>query len=291
MQPWPRGRALSNDITPDAWKTKLGNSPAKTVLVKISEVANESGFGWPSLAHICDRTELSNRQVQRVLQVFEEIGLIARTKTTLQSGKVVPAMQIALELLGKDLRVEFRAAFLRAQSKLPVEEGVSETVGQPVSETSESVSETQKGVSETHPPHPLYGGTAIEPSGNQPPYPPRGESEFSLHPLLLHHAADEVMRACGWTVEGDRRLRNAVLAQLRLASMQGEALPLASARMICAWAEHLDASAEGLLRGSPYGPKKFIGLGKWNDRDSWHWDTQKLDRRRDARVGMWQGAR
>ena len=69
---------MSVDVTPLAYKTKLGNPTAKSVLVLLSDCANDEGYGWPSVERIAEKTEIAARTVMRILQVFVDIGLIEK---------------------------------------------------------------------------------------------------------------------------------------------------------------------------------------------------------------------
>ncbi len=264
---------MSNDVQPIAWKTKLGNSPAKTVLVMLAEVANSAGFGFPSVPTVCDRTELSERQVLRVLQCFQQIGLIVKTKGI--EGRYKYGFQITMSMLGMDLRKEFHDAFMKAQGK-----SVSETVNGPVSETPKTVSETLFTVSETVPPHPLYGGTVNEPSLNHPPTPASGGCE-GLNPVLLAEAIDLVMRGCDVS---NRRKRPLIRAALEQAGRSGESVIETANRIVHAWKEQANCNGRGLLRGA-YGFDKFIGNGIWADDGTWLWDQKELRNYQNARVG------
>ncbi len=161
---------MSVDVTVPAWKTKLGNAPAKQVLVMLADAANSQGVCHPDTAYICDRTELDKRTVLRVFQVFSDIGLVTRTrgKGLLCNGRTCNQIfHINLGMLGGDLVETFRKTMLLVQGKLQVitrvsVASVSETH---VSETSKCVSETPTSVSETLPPYPLLGRTIKEPSG------------------------------------------------------------------------------------------------------------------------------
>lgn len=272
---------MSNDVTAPAWKTKLKSSPAKTVLVRLAESANEDGFGYPSIKHICEQTELSKRQVQRVLQVFQEIGLVAKGPGGMgPKGPYKYSFQINMSMLQKDLCVSFRMAFLKAQGK-SISEGVSETVKQPVSETLKGVSETPKSVSETLPPHPLYGGTVMEPSGTASGASASG-GEHEVHPVIVSDIVDGVMRGCGVS---NRRRRPAITEAVKLAIMLGEVPQTLAARMVEAWQEQAEMNNQGLLR-LVFGLERFLSDGKWNHPETWHWNHEKLDRQREARVGV-----
>ncbi len=239
---------------------------------------------FPSIAEIAEDAMVSERQCQRVMDALERKGVIRREYPA-GKGRGKTTFYIFCELdcrvadsdwaAGKVARRDADASpkgchgvtLLAGKKAAPVlvervTEGCHKGDILPRAYKEEHEQEQQEQV---HPPTPLPGG-----------------ERFAVHPLLLSEAVDGVMRACRWT---DRRQRHTVSTQLRLAVSLGEELALVAARMIAAWSQHLDAAADGLLRGAAYGPKKFIGLGMWNDVDGWHWDVELLRRRAEASVG------
>ncbi len=239
---------MSKEITPLAYQTKLGNATAKHVLVLIADVCNADGFGWPGLDMIVELTEVSMRTVRRLLQVFEAIGLMERSKHTLQQGRYagmeVTAYQIHVEMLGGDLQAEFATAYRQAQSKGAKsddeagEEGVAATSDEcrrdtkNVAATCRGVAETQKGVAATLPPHPLLGRTVKEPSSGTTPIAPEGgvcaetvdgESvgEDGLTDGQREHLATVTDPAKRWSYEAWYREETA--RKLRVSAEQGAA--------------------------------------------------------------------
>jgi pyocin large subunit-like protein len=75
---------MSHKITPGAYKTKLGNATAKSILAMLGNVVNADGFGWPSVRYIAKGVEVNPRTVQRIIQVFVDIGLIERRQHLLR---------------------------------------------------------------------------------------------------------------------------------------------------------------------------------------------------------------
>jgi Helix-turn-helix domain len=166
---------VSHDVTSPAYKTKLGNPTAKSVLVVLADAANPEGFGWPSVSYMAAQTELSERQVMRIIQVFQEIQLIEKLPGC--AGKYKYAFQINMKMLGSDLSSQFGDRFQYAHGQKSVSETHVEIVpGTPVETvpgTEKSVPRTEKSVPGTLPPHPLIGRTVIEPLENHSPYPPQ----------------------------------------------------------------------------------------------------------------------
>lgn len=267
---------MSNDVTSPAWMTKLGNSTAKSVLALLGDYANAEGLGFPSIPTICDRTELSLRQVLRIMQVFQEIGLLNKFKVLRPSGKFVQAFQLNMSMLKSDLREPFRVAFERAQGKKSVSETLVEKENASVSETQESVCETSKSVCETLPPHPLIGGTVFEPFLNHPPTPASGGSVDS--------AVDQVMQACGFAAT-ERKLKHHLRSVIEQECEKGEPEATTALAMIAAWRDYL---VDADVMRFPWGVEKFFGRGYWRNRQAWPYDDAKMERARSASVGMYR---
>jgi hypothetical protein len=151
---------MSVHITPLVYETQLGNCSAKAILLRLADNSNDQGACFPSIDTIARDTEVSRRQVLRVIQIFRDMGLIDRSPVTAPWGDTMPGFQINLKLLKTDLREEFARCHRKAQCK----PDVSETQDEECLRDAEPVSETQNYVSETLPPHPLNGRTVIEPS-------------------------------------------------------------------------------------------------------------------------------
>ena len=143
---------MANNVMPLVYKTKLGNATAKSVLVLLAEASNCDGFSFPAMTYIAECTEVSERQVRRIVQIFREIGLITHYAVSIPNRYRL-AFQINMGMLTSDLTGVFREAFEKVQGYTP------------------AVCETEPAVCETEPPHPLIGGTAIEPplNRNEPP--------------------------------------------------------------------------------------------------------------------------
>jgi hypothetical protein len=181
---------VSHDITTPAYRTRLGNLAAKSVLILLADSSNPEGYGWPSIAHIVKYVEINKRTVLRVIACFQKIGLL--TKVDRGASKNA-GFQLSVEKLGTDLSAEYARAFAAAQQKpIPAQyrKSVAETSAPSVAETSRSVAETsapsvaetsrtsvaetQPGVAETRtsvaetlPPNPHKGVTVSEPSMNR----------------------------------------------------------------------------------------------------------------------------
>lgn len=273
---------MSNDVTPEAYKTRLGNLPAKSVLALLADVSSDDGYGWPTVERIAWKTEIQKRTVMRVIQVFVEIGLVTKVdRGRNEQGKRKNfGIQLAMEKLGTDLRAEFAEAYRAVQRK-----GVSFT--QCLSDTGESVSETQNSVSETLPPHPHKGGTVREPSGNKPCIPKKSNAAqpeaAKAISAAVEAAVDQVMQDCGFS---KRRLRRPIREQVELEWDIGEPPQTTALRMIAAWREYC---AAGSLLAARWGPANFFGEGHWRRPESWMWSGDRMREaslQAQARVGV-----
>jgi hypothetical protein len=86
----------------DAYRTRLGNLTAKSVLVLIVDEANAEGLAFVGLDRVATLTEINKRTTLRMIQIFGVIDLVNRTEASLK-GKVLPAFQVNLTRLGLDL--------------------------------------------------------------------------------------------------------------------------------------------------------------------------------------------
>lgn len=69
-----------------AWSQKLAPTP-KLILMALADSANDSDECWPSVSFIADKCCVSERTVQRVLQQFEDIGLMVVTPRYTTAGR------------------------------------------------------------------------------------------------------------------------------------------------------------------------------------------------------------
>jgi len=172
-----------------AWRTKLGNHPAKDVLMKLVDEANVDGLGWASQQLVAEHTELSLRTVRRVIQVFEAMGLLRRCKARNQYGRIVNAFQLSVKMLGRDLRPEFDRRYRLAQGSISeraatektsaYSESVLQTSAQAgslraeiVSETGQAASQTPETVLQTESPNPFNRVPVSDPLLTPPPVIP-----------------------------------------------------------------------------------------------------------------------
>lgn len=260
----------------DAYRTRLGNLTAKSVLVLIVDEANAEGLAFVGLDRVATLTEINKRTTLRMIQVFGAIDLVNRTEATLK-GKLMPAFQVNLARLGLNLAAEFNAAYRSSTGRFP--ECLRDADGS-VSETCRGVSETRRGVSETLPPHPLIGRSPLVPFVSPTPLPPQaGASVLFLDPLA--GATDQVCSALGIA---NRRKRRPVRLAIELAAEKGDLPATIALEMIAAVRDQDRLHLEGALKFK-FGLDKFFGMGIWRNRDRWAWDTAALRLQGEARVG------
>jgi hypothetical protein len=165
---------VAHQVVTPAYRTKLGNLPAKSILALLANDVNADGFGYPSIERMVRNTEVSRRTVFNVIRVFVKIGLIAKID---RGPRRCFGTQLALDKLGTDLRKEFKAAYTEVQKKGDQKCDqffAKECRRDTVAETLESVAKTPKSVAETLPPNPLIGVPVIEPLLFHTPIPPEG---------------------------------------------------------------------------------------------------------------------
>jgi hypothetical protein len=144
---------MSVEISVRAYKTKLGNSVAKSILVMLGDSANDSGYCWPSAQYIADRTEVAVRTVRRVVEAFSEMGLVSRL--TVEGKLYKKAFQINLDMLGNDCSEAYAIQYQRLHEKAVPGTEAEETVP----DDTFSVPGDRKTVPDDTPPHPLIGVT------------------------------------------------------------------------------------------------------------------------------------
>ena len=266
---------MSFEVTEKAYNTRLGNIPAKAVLVLIADQVNATGYGWPSLEFIAHATEVKIRTVQRIVRVFIKLKLLEKRD---RGYRHTPGLQINMEKIGGDIAGEFALLYSEDEDKLSTERlrDAEENPNQNVSETLENVSETLENVSETLPPHPLIGRPVIDPLKTHPRKPPtlpsgnsgRERSQEQKH--ACENCVDSVMQACGFT---SRRLRPVLQAQLEQESDKGVAPASAALAMMFAWKKY---TTQGERLRFKWGVIRFFAEGYWREPESWGWDFQAI---------------
>lgn len=259
----------------DAYRTRLGNLTAKSVLVLIVDEANAEGLAFVGLDRVATLTEINKRTALRIVQVFGEIDLVTRTEAWLK-GKRMPAFQVNLTKLGLDLCSAFAVAYAGAQRKKGCGKRLSD-MGSTVSETRSSVSETAPSVAETFPPHPHIGGPLLFPLRSPTPVVPlqgTGATE-----LAIERAVDQVCSALGIA---NRRKRKLLADVVRLEAEKGDPPATVALSMIAAW--NRQAQMSHLLHRK-FGLVNFFGLGIWKDERRWLWNEELLRQQAQASVG------
>ncbi|HVW78526.1 MAG TPA: hypothetical protein VHB45_13000 [Alloacidobacterium sp.] len=273
----------------DAYRTKLENPTAKSVLVLIVDEANAEGLALAGISRIAELTEVSERTVTRLVQVFVSIGLLERSEVWFK-GRLRPALKVNLAMLGGDLAAVFDAAYTAAQSKRRTMDGGLEACGngrsdedENVAATVESVAATGKGVAATLPPHPLLGISPLVPLMSPPPVVPQGGTCGRDSPLQgsLEHAVDQVCNALS-IARARKRRRRLLRDVIALEMTKGQPPPTIALAMVAAWHRQIEM---GPYLRVKLGIDKFFGDGYWKDEDRWFWDEQRLREARNARVG------
>jgi hypothetical protein len=78
---------MSNRWLNEVWKLTAGGSSRKAVLVALADRANDNGICWPAVNDIAKRTELSPRQVQRIIRHLQGKGFVRIEREGAGTGK------------------------------------------------------------------------------------------------------------------------------------------------------------------------------------------------------------
>ena len=281
------------NITPIA-ATFLGNHTAKSVLLVLDKHADLTGWCWPRMRLISQYSEVPLRTVQRVIQVFERIGLVTRLRGPNREGVLVDGFQVDMELAGCDLHVAFNEEYRRLHRGVKVRGTSVETENGCVVATRPSVVATRPSVVATHPPHPHIGKNSIELQMNL--YPPtprkRGKAEGAVahsqpsgRELAVARAVEQVANALG-VLPSDKRLLRVMAETVGLAIDKGEEAPTVALAMIAAVKEQAREFAAGRLRFQ-FGLRRFFREGIWRDKNRWMWNHEECERQASARAGSW----
>jgi hypothetical protein len=262
----------------DAYRTRLGNLTAKSVLVLIVDEANAEGLAFVGLDRVASLTEINKRTTLRIVQVFGEIDLVNRTEASLR-GRVLPAFQVNLAKLGLDLAADFSRAYVDAQRKLSSTKCLSD-MSAGVAATLADVAATCTSVAATLPPHPLLGGPLLFPlKSPHPQTPSLREGADASRGLEL--AVDQVSSALAIANRRKRKLLRNVIA---LECEKGEKEPTVALALIAACRKKAEMG-RFLCRCSL---TEFLGEGLWKDEQRWPWNQMAIREeqlRAEARVG------
>lgn len=92
-------------------KTKLGSETGKNLLRYFALASDDKGFCWRKLETIASDTEISERQIRRLLQIFRKIGLIQQVQRP-DANRYTYNFFLTVSLIGTDLSKKFKRAFL-----------------------------------------------------------------------------------------------------------------------------------------------------------------------------------
>lgn len=65
---------MSIKVTNWVWAKSESRNGARLVLLALADRADDTGFAWPSIEDLCERTKLSTRGVQKALAALAELG-------------------------------------------------------------------------------------------------------------------------------------------------------------------------------------------------------------------------
>ena len=108
---------LNQDSTPAqskqkqawAWALKVGSSSIKSILIALTERANKSLVAYPSIACLCDMTELNRKTVIAGLSALVEMGLIEDTGIRAGSTHQIIAYRIMVGNSPKNVTIKNRS--------------------------------------------------------------------------------------------------------------------------------------------------------------------------------------
>lgn len=69
---------MSIALMTEVWNSVLPTATHKLVLLAFADFANDDGACWPSKARVAARSQLSPRQVQRIIADLQQLGVLAR---------------------------------------------------------------------------------------------------------------------------------------------------------------------------------------------------------------------
>jgi hypothetical protein len=124
--------------------------------------------------------------------------------------------------------------------------------------------------------------------GDVPIAPRKADADAAMERLKTElctvlAAKSWVMRQCGFVDRNRKRgVGSAIEAVLRQECEAGKTLLQAAPAMADAWKIYVE---NGEYLRIQYGPVKFFELAIWKDQRGWAWDEEKLERRKNARVG------
>jgi hypothetical protein len=297
----------------DVWDNGPDDATLTTVLLVLANSADDNGGNcFPGNALIARRTRFSERTVIRAVVELERQGWIAvlqrrggRPKRGARRHELAEyhtqyRINVAKLKGCQDVTVSPATSAPATEEAWPPKGCQAVTVPERkrVTPVQKSMTVTpEKGDSDDIPPHPLYGVSVTDPSGEPNPLPPphaEGESylnsEFSSgirakaghgeESTVIRREADRVSEAIGSTAEGTKRAIRRQLA-MRVKPLEEQALIAMADRMIAA--HRVYASWGDLLR-FVWGQRRFYGEGHWDKPELWPIDQERLAQQRRARL-------
>ena len=294
------------DIIRAVYATRIGNIPAKSLLAYLAKRSDSNGASWPSPKLIVQETEIAERTVQRVIEVFVKIGLIKK-EHNLGDYKSCKGFRIVLSRLNQDLSAEFVRHYREACRKLlrgdkarlcDTSAVVTVTPGCVV-ETASSVGETPFGVAETTV---SICRRNIEGTSNEElkesPSNPRSIPASSLSGSSLHRSdsrsADEIIKP---RINSPEEVAEAVLDELKLAGSFTKKAVVEVARLEIRAGADPEALRSRMVKAvqdyennvtmleRPIKMETFFGDGMWRNCNLWPWDKEKVGQYQAASCG------
>jgi len=286
---------MSHELVTPAWKTKVGHAAAKSLLVLLADSSNAEGWGFPLLKKLREETELSPRQIQRILQIFQAIGLLA-----IEQRRVVPpkpgekedrrkrfyVFTLNRALLGTDISSQFKACFhrLHGEDMRPTDAHLAK----------EHVPRTR--ISQKNTSHGRASGQTMRPTDGFSHSPirkepfvksePFGENRTALKPYPsvpegMRVETQQVMRECHFT---DKRLARVITEALEQYAQFASVEVAEAARIMIQ--NHADFIKLGPYLRYRWGERNWIKQGHWVNVNGWPIDQTKFDQDKHMRVGL-----
>lgn len=79
------------------WNSAMPTSTHKLVLLAFADCANEDGICWPSIRRVAIKSQISERQVQRIVGDLKSTGLLVTIRSA--AGRRTPTYQISGDMM------------------------------------------------------------------------------------------------------------------------------------------------------------------------------------------------
>jgi Helix-turn-helix domain len=259
----------------DVWESSLKDATLVAVLLCLANYADDDGTNsYPGTERISRMTRYSKRTVIRAIAELASEGWITVVERGLGQGNM-SGYEIDVAKLKRCQAVTFEKS-RRKVTRRPTKGDTG----------------ARKGDTGDNPPHPLFGRSVKEPSGEPlPPTPyrattPTGKDRPSGTPGSRSQGEEElrlaVAQVCKATGVVDPRVAKLFRRVIAVKQEAGESPPLIAALMIRRWNRQAEMSE---FLQAKLGPRKFFALGYWENENRWHWDEKKWRLHNEAKVG------